>query len=114
MLATALLWNVSAVAQPIAVYGLGGKQCGQYLSDMEKQKSRYESVAAAQYANWAEGYLTGYNALTSGKQVEANLPRATIIAYIDKYCREKPLRPVFQAVDCLLSSVGGPDHPYCK
>lgn len=117
MIVFAVLRSVSAEAQDVAfvIYGIGTKQCGEYLSDRQKSQNSYDSVAAAQYSDWAHGYVSGYNSTNRPRtQISATLPRATVIAYIDKYCRDKPLNAVGAAVDCLIANYGGPNYPHCK
>lgn len=110
----ALAWHAGAQAQEVTIYGIGGKPCAEYLADRAKGQNSSDSVAAAQYSDWAYGYLTGYNSSASQKQIRAFFPRGTVIAYIDKYCREKPRDLVVGAIDCLIANYVGPDYPNCK
>jgi hypothetical protein len=97
-----------------AVYGIGSKQCGEYLADREKSGNRFDTIVAAQYSDWTQGFISGYNSATPKQQVTTSLPRATVIAFIDKYCRDNPLGAVVGAVECLRANYSGQKPQHCK
>ena len=103
----------SANAQ-VWIGGAGATQCGVYLSQRQNDNNQYEGLTATVYTEWANGYMSGYNNFSSQKQFTTTIPRATLIAFIDKYCRDKPLVQVATAVDCLIANHGGPNFNYCK
>jgi hypothetical protein len=53
-------------------------------------------------AYWTRGFITAYNWFNSTDQVTRELSNATIIAYIDKFCRDFPLKDVPQATASLI------------
>jgi len=94
------------------VQGLGARECGEYLEYRQKEHNNYEGATARANAEWALGYITGYDSAKSGKQ--QNIPVTTVIAYLDKFCRDQPLSHVVNAVLCLHANYGGPTYPSCK
>lgn len=103
-----LAFCMTAQAQRAATAtGAGVVGCGDYL---EIRRTDNEATTA-QYSQWVSGYLFGYNffsihpqATTSGD----NPPnKATILAYLDKYCRENPLGTVAQGANALIGELGG-------
>lgn len=116
ILAFVLLWNFSAfAAERFSVYGLGTNSCGKYLADRQNDGNKFDTVVAAQYSDWVRGFISGYNAGTTGKQVATEeLSRPTIVAYLDKYCRDNPLNYVMSGVTCLRANYAGPKPEYCK
>jgi len=57
------------------------------------------------FAGWLQGYLSGVNVTrASAKRTELRrLPDIpSMLAYMDKYCREAPLKDVWQGAEALL------------
>ena len=96
-----------------SIHGLGRIECSEYLSYRQKENANYNGATARTTAEWALGYITGYNSATSAT-LASNIQETTVIAYLDKYCRDEPLRLVAPAVGCLHANFGGPPLPYCK
>lgn len=71
-----------------AMAGVGTSSCGKYL------ESRADPVSDLMIKSWAQGFLSGLNFATYfSKQRLAILPDAqSMAAYLDKYCRENPLK----------------------
>ena len=89
------------------IWGLEGMQCGDYLSDRQsKDNNSYNGVVASTYFSYYQGLRTGYNMATSGSQSEGVVSQATAIAYIDNFCRTKPISTLFKGFECLLRSSG--------
>lgn len=74
--------------------------CGEYLEDM--RAGRYDQI----YTQWLSGFLSGYNIYSRHPQVKVP-EEATLRAYLDKYCRENPLRHVVGAATPLITDLGG-------
>ena len=91
-------------AQRIAsVAGAGGVQCGDYLGHRKQSKPPLDAL----YQSWLNGYVSGFNQFSPNTQV-AKIPSPdTLLAYVDKYCRENPLSPVKYAADTLIMELGG-------
>ena len=92
----------SAIAEPTFMFGEGQASCGIYLDD-RRTASEQQYV----YVVWVRGFTSGFNYGTKGKQVSSGLDQQTILAYIDKYCRDKPLNGVAGAALSLVKELGG-------
>lgn len=99
-----LFANENAQAEPRRyISGEGIVECGEYLESRRENNPRQSYV----YATWMRGFLSGYNIATSGRPV-ANIPSPeTILAYIDKYCAEKPLDLLGSCAIKLTKELGG-------
>jgi hypothetical protein len=78
------------------VWGIGSKTCSEYLGERDRSSFAFSGAAFNRYGDWTHGYLSG-----SPEQPNAEVTHLTIIAFLDNYCRGKPLMRVFQGVDCL-------------
>lgn len=58
------------------------------------------------YVVWFDGFASGIAYRTTGNQLLELISEATVLAYLDKYCRDNPLRNVALAADCLLRDKG--------
>lgn len=93
----------SVMAEKYFIFGMGHNECGEYLANRgSDDKSIYNQV----YATWVQGYFSGYNSTMPKKQFDAGLPPSTILAYLDKYCRDNPLSNVAVGTDCLFKAKG--------
>jgi len=113
LLLTLILAVVSSSAiseendEGVSIYGLGGQQCGIYLSNRQEiDKNSYKGTASGVYAAYFHGLLSGYNLTTTGVQSVTKFPVTTIIAYLDNFCRTKPLKPLLNGYNCLMRSSG--------
>ena len=94
---------VQAHAQRTATLkGLGNYGCGKYL---EHRKTDNEDQDNA-YVSWVWGYLSGYNQFSSHKEVQVP-DHPTILAYLDKYCRDNPLKLVVAGTLTLIGELDG-------
>ena len=81
--------------EAFAIYGAGGVGCGRYI-EIRRDANKF---AEAQVTEWANGYISGQNSLSSGsKQVRGELNGSTVLAYLDKFCRDEPLAYVVGGV----------------
>lgn len=78
-------------AKDIAISGEGGHSCGMYLESRRVVNETQDYM----YVAWVRGFVAGRNWATPDYQVERALEAGTILAYLDKYCRENPLKVVF-------------------
>jgi hypothetical protein len=90
-----LLISTTASADSIMVYSFKDDSCGKWSSFRELHWR--EAVAY-----WTRGFITAYNWFNSTDQVTRELSNATIIAYIDNFCRDFPLKDVPQATASLI------------
>ncbi len=96
--------NLSAQqTEGIFAYEPGMNGCGKYLQDRRVPNRATDF----QYASWMLGFITGYNTWGNGKQISRALPADTLLAYIDKYCRENPLQSVMMGTAALINEFGG-------
>lgn len=93
--AAILLLLTSRVAAPqssaaqFALSGAGTTSCGSYAAASKKEN------LAALHVSWAQGFLSGMNlayARSSGKDLVLLPDSDTIQLYLDKYCRNNPLK----------------------
>ena len=95
---------VSATAQRTAsIAGAGGIECGEYLERRTRNLPALDSL----YVSWLSGYVSGYNQFSPNNQITKIPLPPTLLAYVDKYCREHPLSPVKHAADSLITELGG-------
>ena len=92
-----------ALAQdkPVVVFSYEDTSCGTWIN------SAGDVAARAQYASWFRGFVSGYNFGNPNNQVQLNrMPdHATLYLYIDKYCRENPLKPFVTAAFRLVEEL---------
>jgi hypothetical protein len=98
----------------LASYGVGVDSCGQYLEKRQRDKNSYTGVSAQVYVSWVHGYATGLNVAGEKNLVVESIPTNSSIAYLDKYCRDNPLRSVFAGIGCLLQAKGAQLNLPCK
>ena len=86
----------------IHVLGEGSVLCGTYLKHRAERDESRDYV----YFTWVPGYITGRN--HAAKRVHVTgFEEAVVLAYLDKYCRDNPLRAVFGGAVQLYEEVGG-------
>jgi hypothetical protein len=94
----------SVFAQRTAeIGGAGAVVCGDYLDQRRKESGPINAL----YQSWAIGYLSGYNQFSPRSPLPQIPSPAVILAYIDKYCRDKPLGYVKWSIDMLIVELGG-------
>lgn len=101
--ATLCLVCTGAFPQSIGVSGEGTETCGTYLESRRKPNDVQDYV----YVTWVRGFASGHNRAAPQKQVKGSLASGTILAYLDKYCRENPLAPVFAGAVALVDELRG-------
>ena len=85
-----------------ALAGAGTISCGSYLAHES------DPTARDMFVSWFQGFLSGMNMAdhVTAKQPFVLLPDSdSIIAYIDKYCRDNPLRSPSQGAMQLYSDL---------
>lgn len=70
--------------KPWLGYGDGMKSCGRYLED------RRIGVGDSTTVEWFFGFVSAYN-YYSPKQIKPSFEGVTVLAYLDKHCRNSPL-----------------------
>lgn len=116
-IATASLFAVclSASAQRSGLTaGIGVSECGQYLRHRQMDKQDYDADQTAIYAVWVHGFFSAYNTMSNLPPMRSIPERPTIIAHLDKYCRDNPTHTVYAGTICLIGDTGGWKAKNCK
>ena len=102
---------VSATAQPnqsAVIAGPGAASCGLYIEGRALPSAGSRGSINDMTVLWIQGFLSGMNAYRSvskhGEMVL--LPDApSLLAYMDKYCRENPLKSVVQGASAMYAEL---------
>ena len=98
-----LIMSIASAQRAAEFTGAGIVSCGVYLED-RKTDQRYNQ----QYTQWSSGYVSAYNIFSTYPQISQNrISPETTLAYLDKYCRDNPLKFVIDGVDSLIAELGG-------
>jgi len=90
------------------VHGIGFDSCGKFLVASSKISNRKKKKALKPYIIWLEGYMTAYNAMNDNTfSLDTQIDSSERMAFIDTYCRKKPLDAYFKAVLALTEEL----HP---
>lgn len=106
MISAAVLAPHAEAQRQGLVFGAGTVGCGVYLQD----RANRLTVAEHQYAQWAWGYMASYNSFSTQPQVPL-VEESTLLAYLDKFCRDNPLNFVADGVNSLIAAKGGWPYP---
>ena len=110
LLALALGASGALAQRTGTVHGIGTNPCGDYLQDRAKNNAWLD----ASYVNWVLGYMSGYNLYSQHPQVSPLPGGPTILAYLDKRCRDEPLGNVTGGAGDLIGDLGGWKAPKPK
>jgi hypothetical protein len=95
---------VPEVKADTPVRGMGVMSCGQYL---ESRRMDHKLVALAVEA-WIQGFISGRNIERFDNDTFTYWPvpaPETLLAYMDKYCKDNPLKSLFTGSIQLLQEV---------
>ena len=81
--------------------GHGNVECGKYL------QFRADRADADTIVAWTWGYMTAYNQWSTHPQINQFPADHTVLAYLDKHCRDNPLDTVLQGIIALVADMGG-------
>jgi hypothetical protein len=56
---------------------------------------------------WVKGYVSGFTRGTNGPQIAAVPEGAVVVAYLDKFCRDNPLKFIGNGAFELVRDLGG-------
>jgi hypothetical protein len=103
LLSVVLLASLPLVAEAQGVLVAVTNSCGTYL------QHRQQGIASGSdvYAIQIRGYLSGFNMATSGTPTRSMPEAETVLAYMDKYCRDHPLDDTFLGMGALVRDLGG-------
>lgn len=98
LVATAVLCNspISNAESKFAIAGVGATSCGQFLKPRTGEKKLSDMLIVY----WIQGYLSGTNTqrfVDSKTPMKLQPDSESIIAFVDKFCRDNPLMNVYQA-----------------
>ena len=89
-------------AEVFQVYGEGQISCGTYLEVRTWKNAARDDV----FATWVHGYVSGRNQ-TAKQQPSRPFPTVDVLAYLDKYCRDNPLKHIVNGAQKLYEETGG-------
>lgn len=81
--------------------GQGAVACGKYLDVRAKQGDVDDVVG------WVWGYISAYNQWSTFPPIDEVPASHTVLAYLDKHCRDNPLDRLVQGVILLVADLGG-------
>lgn len=105
--ATAILASHISVAQEISVRGIGNFSCGKYMELRKEPSQAQDSI----FVSWIWGFLAGMGMEADRAGAESAPETEAALAYMDKYCRERPLEPVIKGAIQLFEDLGGKRRP---
>jgi len=84
----------------IVAAGSGVSSCGRYLSGRSENDSMLNSI----YGTWLQGFFSGVNVhrRISGKEMISIPDSESLLFYVEKFCRDNPLRSVYEASIALV------------
>ena len=104
------LFNVDVMAADrsgkFQVYGVGYDSCGKFIVVISKSQKGKKNKSLVPYSIWLEGYMSAFNALSENTfSLDTKADDTDRMAFIEKYCREKPLDGYFKAVLALMDEL---------
>ncbi len=87
-------------APPVKLLGLEEMSCKAW------QQSRDDAEQRGRYLAWLRGFLSGHNYARQSQQV-TDISNGTIAQYVDRYCSEKPLGAVNEAIARMSDAYSG-------
>jgi hypothetical protein len=81
------------------VFGQGTNSCGAWT------RARETKSGVGLYVQWVAGYLSGSNMNDQEPDALIGTDFDGVMAWIDNYCRAKPLEPVITAAEELLKEL---------
>lgn len=90
-------------APRVMIYGVGASSCGTWLADRQAQRHQFD-------LSWILGFLSAsgsFAALAGGhlSETDAN----AVAAWVDKYCRDNPLKNIADASGNLFVELAKPE-----
>jgi hypothetical protein len=89
------------IAFAVPVAGPGTTACGRYL---QLRAAKATAVDTAVHS-WVAGFISAYNFFGDSPVRIPEQPE--VLGFLDKYCGDKPLRPVADGTLCLIHGLGG-------
>ena len=97
------LMGGSVNAERVKIYAWEDMSCSAWAASAEHKNQRLA------YVSWIQGFVSGYNWAATAGQADAGdaLSYATIVLYLDKYCRENPLKHMVGGTKELVEELVG-------
>lgn len=109
LLTFTLAWSGAAVAYDKTDTGavdgvaVGVKSCGVYVKNRQSDPNKMEyHLGNLAITAWIAGYITSVNYIKPGKEDFFAKDLESMLLYIDKYCRDNPLKNMHQALRALF------------
>lgn len=84
----------------------GAQSCGKFMDAVNKGNNEQNWIDWNNYQSYTYGYFTGVNRyLNNTINIKGNTDMAGVMAYIEKYCKENPLKDYFDAIDAVQSEL---------
>jgi hypothetical protein len=89
--------------------GVGTASCGQYL----ELRAKHSSYINDSFEGWLGGFASGMNhaRLADTGRLKLLPDGPSMLAYVDKFCRENPLKSVFIGADALFAELPESGEP---
>ena len=104
LLIVAALLAASASAEAYMRYGHGNESCGEWT---QIQKGSDSSAAAQWVLGWisAAGYYAVSKGMDNASGALVTIDSVAIVAWVDDYCRRKPLNTVAHAAEAAVKEL---------
>ena len=99
----ALIATLPVAAEAQGVIVANTSSCGTYLQDRQEGSPYQIQLDAGE----VRAYISGFNMATSGKPTQSIPEADSVLAYMDKYCRDHPLDNTILGMGALIKDLGG-------
>ena len=117
ILAASAAWAMLADNTSARVIGVGVDSCGEFLQAVDAERkarpATFNSLEGGvtvdylMYLSWADGYLSGANFRDPENRMSGrNTSHETRMRWLEKHCREDPLRKFVFAIEDLRDALG--------
>ncbi|AUO22502.1 hypothetical protein [Pseudomonas sp. NC02] len=91
-----LIPQTSQAETKFAISGIGASSCGKFMKPPKGQKEFSDALTVT----WLQGYLSGTNTqryIESQKAMKVQPDSESMTAFVEKFCRDNPLKTVYDA-----------------
>jgi hypothetical protein len=81
-------------------YGVGAQGCGKYIEQRRTPNHYYDALITS----WFYGLASGHNIYSTSSQIKQEIDAETVLAYLDKQCRDFPLSSISVGADKLIKT----------
>ena len=93
-----IVFIIPFTAKGVTTYGYGTDSCGTWIKERKNKTtiSKYHQV-------WVLGFISGSSmVLEAHKKIQNKTDVDAVVAYVDKYCSDKPLADISEASQMLV------------